>query len=130
MSSPVIVIAQLEAKPEFSAQFRAALEPLIAATLQEAGCLRYQLHHTPWLDAARGVGERSRAQSPSAASSLPRVYRQGRALVCQQPYSQLPPTPGLSIPRLVNDGAANLQRRHGLCTEPTPLLWARANHPI
>ncbi|MGL5154459.1 MAG: antibiotic biosynthesis monooxygenase, partial [Aeromonas veronii] len=30
MSSPVIVIAQLEAKPEFAAQFRAALEPLIA----------------------------------------------------------------------------------------------------
>ncbi|MDM5088144.1 antibiotic biosynthesis monooxygenase [Aeromonas bestiarum] len=46
MSSPVIVIAQLEAKPEFSAQFRAALEPLIAATLQEAGCLRYQLHQS------------------------------------------------------------------------------------
>lgn len=44
MSSPVIVIAQLEAKPEFAAQFRAALDPLIAATLQEAGCLRYQLH--------------------------------------------------------------------------------------
>ena len=31
MSSPVIVIAQLEAKPEFAPQFRAALEPLIAA---------------------------------------------------------------------------------------------------
>lgn len=44
MSSPVIVIAQLEAKPEFSSQFRAALEPLIAATLQESGCQRYQLH--------------------------------------------------------------------------------------
>ncbi|MFH7524990.1 putative quinol monooxygenase [Aeromonas enteropelogenes] len=44
MSSPVIVIAQLEAKPEFAAQFRAALSPLIAATLQESGCLRYQLH--------------------------------------------------------------------------------------
>ncbi|CAJ1900139.1 hypothetical protein KOPIIPEJ_03564 [Aeromonas dhakensis] len=44
MSSPVIVIAQLEAKPEFAPQFRAALDPLIAATLQEAGCLRYQLH--------------------------------------------------------------------------------------
>lgn len=44
MSSPVIVIAQLEAKPEFAPQFCAALDPLIAATLQEAGCLRYQLH--------------------------------------------------------------------------------------
>ena len=44
MSSPVIVIAQLEAKPEFAPQFHAALDPLIAATLQEAGCLRYQLH--------------------------------------------------------------------------------------
>ncbi|HHQ4695147.1 TPA: putative quinol monooxygenase [Aeromonas veronii] len=44
MSSPVIVIAKLEAKPEFAPQFRAALEPLIAATLQEAGCQRYQLH--------------------------------------------------------------------------------------
>ncbi|MFM5212872.1 putative quinol monooxygenase [Aeromonas hydrophila] len=44
MSSPVIVIAQLEAKPEFAPQFRAALDPLIAATLLEAGCLRYQLH--------------------------------------------------------------------------------------
>ncbi|EIM1707837.1 putative quinol monooxygenase [Aeromonas dhakensis] len=44
MYSPVIVIAQLEAIPEFAPQFRAALEPLIAATLQEAGCLRYQLH--------------------------------------------------------------------------------------
>jgi quinol monooxygenase YgiN len=44
MSSPVIVIAQLEAKHEYAAQFRTALEPLIAATLQEAGCQRYQLH--------------------------------------------------------------------------------------
>ena len=40
MPSPLIVIAQLDAKPEFAAQFRAALEPLIAATLQEPGCLR------------------------------------------------------------------------------------------
>jgi quinol monooxygenase YgiN len=40
------VIAQLDAKPEFAAQFRAALEPLIAATLQEPGCLRYQLHQS------------------------------------------------------------------------------------
>ena len=46
MSSPVIVIAQLEAKPEFAARCRAALEPLIAATQQEAGCLRYQLHQS------------------------------------------------------------------------------------
>ncbi|MCX4035076.1 putative quinol monooxygenase [Aeromonas caviae] len=46
MSSPVIVIAQLEAKPEYAEQFRAALEPLIAATLQEPGCLRYQLHQS------------------------------------------------------------------------------------
>ncbi|MFQ2369947.1 putative quinol monooxygenase [Aeromonas enteropelogenes] len=44
MSSPVIVIAQLEAKPEFATRFRAALGPLIAATLQESGCLHYQLH--------------------------------------------------------------------------------------
>ena len=46
MSSPVIVIAQLEAKPEFAAQFRTALELLIAATLQEPGCLCYQLHQS------------------------------------------------------------------------------------
>ncbi|MFM4825591.1 putative quinol monooxygenase [Aeromonas bivalvium] len=46
MSSPVIVIAQLDAKPEFAAECRAALEPLIAATLQEPGCLRYQLHQS------------------------------------------------------------------------------------
>ncbi|BBQ53727.1 putative quinol monooxygenase [Aeromonas veronii] len=44
MSSPVIVIAQLEARPEYAEQFRAALEPLIAATLLEKGCQRYQLH--------------------------------------------------------------------------------------
>jgi quinol monooxygenase YgiN len=46
MSSAVIVIAQLEAKPQFSTEFRAALTPLIAATQQEAGCLRYQLHQS------------------------------------------------------------------------------------
>ena len=46
MPSPLIVIAQLNAKPEFAAQFRTALEPLIAATLQEPGCLRYQLHQS------------------------------------------------------------------------------------
>ena len=46
MPSPLIVIAQLEAIPEFSAQFRAALTPLIAATLQEPGCLTYQLHQS------------------------------------------------------------------------------------
>ncbi|MBL0576219.1 putative quinol monooxygenase [Aeromonas caviae] len=46
MQSPLIVIAQLDAQPEFAAQFRAALEPLIAATLQEPGCLRYQLHQS------------------------------------------------------------------------------------
>jgi quinol monooxygenase YgiN len=44
MPSPLIVIAQLDAKPEFAAQFRAALEPLIAATLQEPGCLRVSIH--------------------------------------------------------------------------------------
>ncbi|MDX7647187.1 putative quinol monooxygenase [Aeromonas caviae] len=46
MPFPVIVIAQLDAKPEFSDRFRAALDPLIAATLQEPGCLRYQLHQS------------------------------------------------------------------------------------
>ena len=46
MPSPLIVIAQLNAKPEFAAQFRTALELLIAATLQEPGCLRYQLHQS------------------------------------------------------------------------------------
>lgn len=46
MSSPVIVIAQLEAKPEFAARCREALTPLIAATQQEAGCLRYRLHQS------------------------------------------------------------------------------------
>ena len=46
MPSPLIVIAQLEARPEYGAQFRAALTPLIAATLQEPGCLTYQLHQS------------------------------------------------------------------------------------
>lgn len=46
MSVPVIVIAQLDAKPEFAAQLRAALTPLIAASQQEADCLRYQLHQS------------------------------------------------------------------------------------
>lgn len=46
MSSPVTVIAQLEARPEFAARCREALAPLIAATQQEAGCLRYQLHQS------------------------------------------------------------------------------------
>ncbi|MFM4963932.1 putative quinol monooxygenase [Aeromonas bivalvium] len=46
MSSPITVIAELEAKPEFTAECRAALSPLIAATLQEPGCLRYQLHQS------------------------------------------------------------------------------------
>ncbi|WP_429080549.1 putative quinol monooxygenase [Aeromonas bivalvium] len=46
MSSPITVIAELEAKPEFAAECRAALDPLIAATLQEPGCLRYQLHQS------------------------------------------------------------------------------------
>jgi quinol monooxygenase YgiN len=43
MSSAVVVIAQLEAKPAFSTEFRAALTPLIAATVQEPGC---QLHQS------------------------------------------------------------------------------------
>ena len=46
MSSPITVIARLDAKPEFADRFRAALNPLIAATLQEPGCLRYQLHQS------------------------------------------------------------------------------------
>ena len=46
MPSPVTVIARLDAKPEFSDQLRAALDPLIAATLQEPGCLCYQLHQS------------------------------------------------------------------------------------
>lgn len=46
MSSPVTVIAQLDAKPDYADRFRAALNPLIAATLQEPGCLRYQLHQS------------------------------------------------------------------------------------
>ncbi|MFM4677316.1 putative quinol monooxygenase [Aeromonas media] len=46
MSSPITVIAELEAKPEFAAECRAALSPLIAATLQEPGCLCYQLHQS------------------------------------------------------------------------------------
>jgi quinol monooxygenase YgiN len=46
MSSAVVVIAQLEAKPAFSTEFRAALTPLIAATVQEPGCHSYQLHQS------------------------------------------------------------------------------------
>lgn len=46
MPSPITVIAQLDAKPECAARFRAALNPLIAATLQEPGCLCYQLHQS------------------------------------------------------------------------------------
>ncbi|MFM4704761.1 putative quinol monooxygenase [Aeromonas bivalvium] len=46
MPSPLIVIAQLDAKPEYADRFRAALNPLIAATLQEPGCLRYELHQS------------------------------------------------------------------------------------
>ncbi|MDM5075505.1 putative quinol monooxygenase [Aeromonas media] len=46
MSSPITVIAELEAKPEFTAECRTALSPLIAATLQEPGCLCYQLHQS------------------------------------------------------------------------------------
>lgn len=46
MPSPITVIARLDAKPEFADRFRAALSPLIAATLQELGCLRYQLHQS------------------------------------------------------------------------------------
>lgn len=44
MLSPVTVIAEITAKPEFATALSAALTPLIAATLQEPGCLRYQLH--------------------------------------------------------------------------------------
>lgn len=46
MSVPITVIAELEAKPEFGAELPSALAPLIAATLQEAGCLRYRLHQS------------------------------------------------------------------------------------
>ena len=46
MSSPLIVIAELEAKPEFAAECCTALGPLIAATLQEPGCLGYRLHQS------------------------------------------------------------------------------------
>lgn len=46
MSSPLIVIAELEAKPEFAAECRAALVPLVNASRQEPGCLGYQLHQS------------------------------------------------------------------------------------
>lgn len=46
MSSAVVVIAQLEAKPAFSTEFRAALTLLIATTVQEPGCHSYQLHQS------------------------------------------------------------------------------------
>lgn len=46
MSSPLIVIAELEAKPEFAAECRAALVPLVNASGQEPGCLSYQLHQS------------------------------------------------------------------------------------
>lgn len=52
MSVPITVIAELEARPEFGAQLPSALAPLIAASQQEAGCLRYQLHQS--LDAPYG----------------------------------------------------------------------------
>ena len=45
MPSPLIVIAELEAKPEFAAECRAALAPLVNASRQEpgasaTGCIR------------------------------------------------------------------------------------------
>lgn len=46
MPVPITVIAELEARPEFGAELPSALTPLIAATLKEAGCLRYQLHQS------------------------------------------------------------------------------------
>ncbi|MEG0006758.1 MAG: putative quinol monooxygenase [Aeromonas sp.] len=52
MPVPITVIAELEARPEFGAELPFALVPLIAASQQEAGCLRYQLHQS--LDAPHG----------------------------------------------------------------------------
>ncbi|MGB6189622.1 MAG: putative quinol monooxygenase [Aeromonas molluscorum] len=46
MSSPITVIAELEAKPECAAEYRAALAPLVNASRQEPGCLRYRLHQS------------------------------------------------------------------------------------
>ena len=46
MPSPLIVIAELEAKPEFAAECRAALAPLVNASQQEPGCLGYRLHQS------------------------------------------------------------------------------------
>ena len=46
MPSPLIVIAELEAKPEFAAECRAALTPLVNASRQEPGCLGYRLHQS------------------------------------------------------------------------------------
>ena len=67
MSSPVIVIAQLEAKPEFTAECRAALGPLIAATLQEPGCFCYQLHQS--LDSPQGWMIHEEWESEAALSA-------------------------------------------------------------
>lgn len=46
MPVPITVIAELEARPGFGAELPSALASLIAASLQEPGCLRYQLHQS------------------------------------------------------------------------------------
>ena len=71
---------QLDAKPEFSDRFRAALDPLIAAALQEPGCLRYQLHQSlesPTAGCCTRVGERGRPARPPAAAPLYRLCQPG-----------------------------------------------------
>lgn len=41
---PLTIVAKITAKPGHEAQVRAALTALIAPTLQEDGCLQYDLH--------------------------------------------------------------------------------------
>lgn len=47
MAEPIAVVARITAHPGQGDAVRAALRELIAPTLQEAGCERYELHVDP-----------------------------------------------------------------------------------
>ena len=44
MSTPLTIVAQIEAKPDQVELVKRELEKLIEPTLKEAGCLQYDLH--------------------------------------------------------------------------------------
>lgn len=46
MSQPLTIVAIVRAKPGTEAALRAAQERLVADTLSEDGCLRYELHQS------------------------------------------------------------------------------------